>query len=334
MKDKVFIIVNTGTPEKPEKKYVRRFLSEFLNDYRVIDLPWLIRKILVNLIIIPFRTPKSTALYKKLWSEKGSPLLIYLNNVTSKLSEKLGDDYTVLGAMRYGNPSLEHLLKVIKKSTVKELTVFPLFPHYASSTTGSANDLIKKNIDVLSNTPSVKIIGQFYSHPAFIEVFANQIKKYNPHLYDHVLFSYHGLPLRHIQKSHPEVDYATCNCENELPAHGTFCYKATCFETTRLLTKRLNLAEGSYSVSFQSRLSKNWLTPFTDRRLEELIASGKLRVLIVAPSFVADCLETIVEIGDEYRNLFKQLGGEELTLVESLNDNDDWTKAIVAIANS
>jgi ferrochelatase len=332
MKDKVFIVVNTGTPERPEKKYVRRFLSEFLNDYRVIDLPWLLRKILVNLIIIPFRTPKSTALYKKLWSEEGSPLLIHLNNVSSKLSKRLGEDYTVLGAMRYGNPSLEKLLKKVKSGTVKELTVFPLYPHYASSTTGSVNDLIKKNIDILGATPAVKITGQFYSHPAFVEAFVRQVNKYDPHKYDHVLFSYHGLPLRHIQKSHPEVDLTTCNCENELPEHGAFCYKATCYETTRLLSKRLNLAEGSYSVSFQSRLSKNWLTPFTDKRLEELVASGKKRVLIVAPSFVADCLETIVEIGDEYKTLFKQLGGEELTLVESLNDNEDWIEAIVAIA--
>jgi ferrochelatase len=185
----------------------------------------------------------------------------------------------------------------------------------------------------LGAAPAVKITGQFYSHPAFIEAFASQIKKYDPHKYDHVLFSFHGLPLRHIQKSHPEVDYVTCNCENELPAHGAFCYKATCFETTRLLTKRLNLVAGSYSVSFQSRLSKNWLTPFTDKRLEELIAAGKKKVLIVAPSFVADCLETIVEIGEEYKTLFKQLGGEELTLVESLNDNDDWIDAIITIAN-
>lgn len=332
MKNKVILFINAGTPDKPDIKHVRRFLSEFLNDCRVIDLPWLLQKILVNLVIVPFRAPKSTRSYQKLWIGKGSPLLVNMENLGLKLEQKLKGEYSVYGAMRYGNPSLKDILKKIKSESVDEITVFPLYPQYASSTTGSVHEFIMKEIQTWNVIPAICFTGQFYSHPSFINAFANQVKRYNPEMYDHVLFSYHGLPLRHIQKAHPENDYTKCDCHNSLPDHGIYCYKATCYETTRLLAEKLNLIPESYSTSFQSRLSKNWLTPFTDRTLKELIQKGKKRVLVVAPSFVADCLETIIEIKDEYKNLFKQSGGKELVLVESLNDNDEWVDAIFKIA--
>lgn len=334
MKKKVILIVNTGTPGKPDIKYVRRFLSEFLNDCQVIDLPWLLRKLLVNLIVVPFRAPKSTKLYRRLWTGKGSPLLVYMESLVLKLQKKLKGEYSVYGAMRYGNPSLKDILKKIKSESVDEITVFPLYPQYASSTTGSVHEFIMKEIQTWNIIPVICFTGQFYSHPSFIDAFANQVKRYNPEMYDHVLFSYHGLPLRHIQKAHPANDYSVCDCHIRLPEHGIYCYKATCYETSRLLAEKLNLIPESYSTSFQSRLSKNWLTPFTDMTLKELIQKGKKRVLVVAPSFVADCLETIIEINDENQNLFKQWGGEELVLVESLNDNDDWVEAIIEIAKS
>ena len=332
MGKKVILIVNTGTPDQPDIKHVRKYLSEFLNDCRIIDLPWLSRKLLVNLVIVPFRAPKSTRLYRKLWTGTGSPLLDNLNKIVVKLEQKLKGEYSVYGVMRYGNPSLKEILKKLRSESVDEITVFPLYPQYASSTTGSVHDLIMKEIQTWNVIPGICFTGQFYSHPAFIDAFASQVRRYNPEMYDHVLFSYHGLPLRHIQKAHPLNDYKNCNCHNSFPDHGIYCYKATCYETTRLLAERFNLFPESYSTSFQSRLSKNWLSPFTDATLKELIQQGKKRVLVVAPSFVADCLETIIEINEKYRNLFKQSGGEELVLVESLNDKDEWVDAIITIA--
>jgi ferrochelatase len=331
MKNKVIILVNTGTPDKPEKKYVRKFLSEFLNDPRVIDLPWIIRKLLVDLVIVPFRTGKSTRLYRRLWTPDGSPLLSNMQKLAAKLRVLTGQEYTVTGAMRYGNPSLKDALKKLRYQQVDELVIFPLFPQYASSTTGSVHEYVMKEISRWNNIPETRMTGQFYSHQSFISAFAAQIRKYDTVKYDHVLFSYHSLPLKHIQAVHPALDQTGCICKNHLPGFGTSCYKAVCYETTRLLAGALELPEGKYSTSFQSRFARKWLGPFTDQVLEELAMSGKKKILFVAPSFVADCLETIVEI-DEYRDIFRNLGGgEELMLVDSLNDNDDWVKAVIEI---
>lgn len=330
MKEKVIILVNTGTPDKPEKKHVRKFLTEFLSDPRVIDMPWLFRQLLVNLIIVPFRTAKSTSLYRKLWNENGSPLLFNMKNLTGKMQSRLGNEYSVTGAMRYGNPSLRNSLKGLKDRQIDELTIFPMFPQYASSTTGSVHGLVMELTSKWNNIPAIRLTGQFYDHPSFISAFAGSIMKYDPGKFDHVLFSYHSLPLRHIRASHPGNDDSGCNCEDHLPEHGRHCYKAACYGTTRLLAEKLNLPPGSYSTAFQSRFAKNWLGPFTDKVLRELLKQGKKRILFAAPSFVADCLETIVEV-EGYRDSFKKNGGEELVLVESLNDNDEWVQAIAEI---
>jgi ferrochelatase len=332
MQNKILLLINTGTPAKPETKYVRRYLSEFLNDKRVIDLPWLLRKILVNVIIVPFRAPKSTRLYQKLWTAKGSPLLYNLNNLVLKIQNRVKNDYLVYGAMRYGEPSLYEILKKIKSQPPEQLIVFPLYPHYASSTTGSVNELILNEIKKWNVIPEIRFIGQFYSHPAFIDTIVNNIKRCDISGFDHVLFSYHSLPLRHIQKIHMETDCISCECHLKFPLYGTFCYKATCYETTRLISEKLNLSSENHSTSFQSRFSKNWLNPFTDESLKNLAQQGKKRILIVAPSFVADCLETLIEIKHEYLNLFKGQGGDEIVLVESLNDTDEWADALIKIA--
>lgn len=333
MKNKVLLLVNTGTPDKPEVKEVRRFLSEFLNDKRVIDLPWLFRKILVNLIIVPFRAPKSAKLYRRLWTGSGSPLLYNLNNLVTKVQSKLKDSYKVIGVMRYGNPSLSSILNEMKNNPPDQLIVFPLYPHYASSTTGSVKELTAgkvKNWDVI---PDLRFIDQFYSHPVYLNTMADHIGKYDPDKFDHILFSYHGLPLSHIQSVHPERDCRVCKCEEKFPDDGAFCYKATCYETTRLLSEKLNLPAERISTSFQSRLTKKWLSPFTDETLIYLARSGRKRVLVIAPSFVADCLETTIEISEEYQILFKNEGGTEIVLVESLNDNDVWADALISIAD-
>ena len=333
MKNKVLLLVNTGTPDKPEVKEVRRFLSEFLNDRRVIDLPWLFRKILVNLIIVPFRAPKSTLLYKRLWTGKGSSLLYNLNKIVTRVQSKLKDNYNVIGAMRYGRPSLSGILNEMKNNPPDQLIVFPLYPHYASSTSGSVIELTASIVRTWNVIPEIRFVGQFYSHPGYLNIMADHISKHSPGKFDHVLFSYHGLPLSHIQKIHPGSDCSKCTCDESFPVNGTFCYKAVCYETTRLLSSKLNLPSKKYSTSFQSRLTKKWLGPFTDETLIKLARSGKKRVLVIAPSFVADCLETTIEIKEEYLLLFKNEGGQELILVESLNDNDAWSDILIRLVD-
>jgi len=331
MKKKLILLVNVGTPDKPDVIHVGKYLLQFLNDRRVIDLPWLLQKILVNLIIVPFRVKKSTNLYKELWTDKGSPLSFYLINLVSKLQLKLKNEYIVMGAMRYGNPSLKHTLLKIKKEFFSEIIVIPLFPQYASSTTGSVQQFILNELSRWEIIPEIRFITQFYSHPSYIRVFANRIASYKPENFDMVIFSYHGLPVSQIQKVHQEVDYKLCDCENKIPEHGKYCYKANCFENSRLLSEKLKISPDKYITTFQSRFSKNWLTPFTDKELVRAAKEGKKRILVVAPSFVTDCLESIVEIDKTYRRLFEHLGGDELVMVESLNDSDEWVDSIIEI---
>ena len=331
MTKKALLLVNVGTPDKPTQKYVRKFLTSFLNDLRVIDLPWLLQKFLVNVIIIPLRNKNSTQLYKLLWTKEGSPLMVYLKNLEKKLQFKFGNDYHVFGVMRYENPSLLKTLKTIKEGFFTDLVVLPLFPQYASSTSGTVSEYVMKEIKKWNIIPNIRIINQFYEHPLFIEAFARRITSYKPETYDHILFSYHGLPNRHLDKSHPGVKCTSCNCDKGIPEHGKLCYRATCYETTRLIAQKLGLDKNKYTTTFQSRLSKNWMTPFTDETLVNLAKTGTKKVLVTTPAFVADCLETIVEINVENGDLFKKSGGEALTLVESLNDTDDWVNAVVEI---
>jgi ferrochelatase len=333
MPSTALLLINVGTPDQPEVKAVRQYLSEFLNDPRVIDIPWLLRKILVNMIIVPFRAPKSTKLYQRLWTNNGSPLLYYANNVKEKLQAEVKDSVDVFVAMRYGNPGIYSILEEIRNSGYEKLILLPLFPQYASSTTETAIQAVHKSLKKLSYDPDMVVIKQFYNHPAFLNAFADRINALNPKEFNHIIFSYHGLPVRHINKVHPNITENHCNCTSAMPDHGKFCYKATCYETTRLLAGLLDLPAGKFSTSFQSRLSKNWLTPFTDQTIRELAGKGKKRILVVAPAFVADCLETTIEIGEEYRELFKHCGGEELVLVESLNDSNKWISAIREIAS-
>ena len=294
-------------------------------------MPWLFRKILVNLIIVPLRVRKSTALYKLMWDEKGSPLLYHTISLGKKLQEKLDSTHQIFVAMRCGNPSLKTLLTQLQNEQFSEIIFVPLFPQYASSTTGSVLEFLYNEIGRWTIIPKLKFINQFYNNHAFISVFAGLIKNYNLSKYDHVVFSFHGLPLKHIDDSHPDISPATCSCEKAMPEHGAFCYKATCYQTARLLVKELNLPEDKYSISFQSRLSKDWLMPFTDHLIIEKAKARMKNILIVAPSFVSDCLETLVELEIEYGKLFKDNGGEQLTLIKGLNDSDEWVIALSKI---
>ncbi|MCK9411891.1 MAG: ferrochelatase [Prolixibacteraceae bacterium] len=318
------ILINVGTPDSPSVGDVRKYLSEFLNDPRVIDLPWAVRKILVNLIIVPFRAPKSAKLYKLLWTEKGSPLNVISNSVRDKLQGQLGGNYTFFVAMRYANPNIRDVMERIRTGGFSRLIVVPMFPHFASSSTGTANEAVMQQLKKWTVIPEVKFVGQFYDHPQFIDAYADRIRSYQPEKYDHVLFSYHGLPLSHINSVHPGIDCENCSCTLKFPEHGEFCYKATTYETTRLLAAKLGLTEGKFSQSFQSRLSDKWLKPYTDKVLVQKVAEGVKNILVVAPAFVSDCLETTVELGIDYRKRFKDAGGEQLDYVESLNDMPAW----------
>lgn len=325
MKNKTgVLLINLGTPDSPAVGDVRSYLSQFLNDPRVIDIPWLPRKLLVNFLIVPFRAPKSAKIYKKLWTANGSPLLYYSEKAKDLLQASLGTDYEVHLAMRYKNPSIPDVLEAMRKKNYEKIVVLPMFPQYASASTGSALDEVMRVMRTWWVVPEVKFISQYYDHPKFIEAFVARGRQYNLADYDHILFSYHGLPERQVDKVHNDGRCANHHCENEITEENNYCYKATCYATTRLLVEKLNIPQGKYTVCFQSRLDKKWLMPFSDKVVEECARKGMKKILVFSPAFTADCLETVIEIGDEYQEIFKEHGGEKVQLVESLNDHPAW----------
>lgn len=318
------LLIQLGTPDQPTKSDVRTYLKEFLNDPRVIDYPWLKRKALVNGIIIPFRVKNSTKIYKELWELSGgeSPLLKYTEQQKQLLQSRFkNEDITVHMAMRYRKPSMESVLEEMRRENYEKIILLPLFPHYASATGGTA---IEKAINIIKKwwvIPEVSTIVDFYDHKAYIDTIIEQTKEFDIKSYDRILFSYHGLPDQHVDKVY---DNGLCEdqpCETEINDENRFCYKAQCYATTRLIAKELGLKEDDYTVAFQSRLDKNWLTPFSDKVIEKWGKEGAKRVLAFSPAFVADCLETLVEIGVEYDEDFKKLGGEKVQLVPSTNDH-------------
>ena len=324
------ILINQGTPDSASISDVRKYLREFLMDKRVIDIPFISRLFLINFIIAPFRAPKSAAIYKKLWTAKGSPLKFHGIEAAGLLQQTLGEGYDVRLAMRYQSPSIESVLKDFEKKGFEKIIIIPLFPQYASATTASVNEKVMELIGSWQAIPELKFIGNFYNHPGFIKSFAETGKKYlSQQSYDHILFSYHGLPERQITKT----DYAAyCkfgSCCDSINDSNRFCYRAQCYETTRLLARELNINEENYTVSFQSRLGKNpWIKPYSDFKIVELAQKGYKNILVFSPSFIADCLETTIEIGDEYKELFEANDGENWQLVESLNTSPMWIETL------
>jgi ferrochelatase len=320
------LLVQLGTPDSPKTNDVRRYLSEFLNDPRVIDLPWLGRKILVNGIIVPFRAPKSAKIYKELFDlhDGVSPLITHTENVVEKLGKRFAnDEVTVHYAMRYQNPSMYDVLEKMREENYDKLVILPMFPQYASASTGSAIDLAMNIIRKWWVVPEVSVINQFWDNEGYIDSIVERAKEFNLDDYEHVLFSYHGLPDRHVDKVYEGSDLCSDQpCETEINEKNKFCYKATCYATTRLIAAKLNISEENYTVCFQSRLDKKWLTPFADKVVEELGGKGAKKILAFSPAFVADCLETVIEIGDEYQEIFEEKGGEKIQLVPSSNDHD------------
>lgn len=326
------LMVNVGTPDSTKTRDVRKYLREFLMDKRVIDIPFISRWLLINFIVAPFRAPKSAKEYRKLWTERGSPLLFHAEDLKDKLNLQLdGERFQVEIAMRYQSPSIEKGLEKLRKANVRKIIVLPLFPQYASASTGTVADKVMEITQKWQIIPSITFINNFVDHPLFLEAWAEiSNKMIGTGEYDTFLFSYHGLPERQILKGSCN-GYCQLNdkCCSVRTKKNQFCYRAQCFYTTRLISKRLGLPADRVKTSFQSRLLKDpWIKPYTDEVIKELAAQGRKKVLAFSPAFVADCLETTVEVGEQYNEEFKALGGERWDLVPSLNSSDKWVQCV------
>ena len=335
MKKTAVLLIQLGTPDSPKTSDVRRYLSEFLNDPRVIDLPWLARKLLVNGIIVPFRAPKSAKIYKELWDlGKGqSPLLGHTQKVQEKLKVRLkSSNVDVYMAMRYQNPSMADVMEEMRALHYDHVIVLPLFPQYASASSGSAIERAMKIMSTWWTTPEISIVNQFWDNSGYIDSIVERSKAFDLKDYDHILFSYHGLPEKHVDKVYEGDNLCSeAPCETEINDKNSMCYKATSYATTRLIADKLGLKEEDYTVCFQSRLDKKWLTPFSDKVVEEQGRRGAKKILAFSPAFVADCLETVIEIGHEYQDIFEDHGGEKIQLVPSSNDHERFIDGLEEI---
>ena len=326
------LLINLGSPAAPKTRAVRKYLRQFLSDPYVIDCsPWL-RWPLVHLIIAPFRAPRSAAAYRKIWTEEGSPLRFNSYALSAAVTEQLGDEYAVDLGMRYGKPSIPVALKRLVTQGITQLRILPLYPQYALSSTETGIQCVKKWVKKEAPGLPVSIVPPFYEDAGFIESFAvhgrDIVRRKRP---DHILFSFHGLPESHIKRLDPSgalcLKKNDC-CQREVP-ENQHCYRHHCFMTVRALAASLGLAPEQYSVSFQSRLGRTpWIKPYTDHVLPELAAKGVKRLAVFSPSFVADCLETLEEIGLRGRDLFLDAGGQSFDLVPCPNADPAWVEAV------
>ena len=327
------ILVNLGSPDSTEVKDVRRYLNEFLMDEKVIDLPWLLRALLVQGIIVPLRAPKSAEAYKTIWWKEGSPLVVLTKRLQQAVQKYFEEPVEI--SMRYGNPTpkaaFDNLIK--RQPDLEEVIVFPLYPHYAMSSYETGVEYMYNEHKKHNYSFKLKHVKPYYNHPAYIHALAESIKPYIDKPYDKILFSYHGIPGRHLKKT----DATGCHCltvndccNTPSPAHET-CYRHQVFETTKLVTEKLNISKDRYEISFQSRLGKGWLQPFTDKRLEAMPAEGIKKLLVVCPAFVSDCLETLEEIEERGKESFMEAGGEIYEMIPCMNIQEAWVNAVAGL---
>lgn len=328
------LLVNLGSPEKPETKAIRKFLREFLSDHRVLDIPFWARWLILRLFILPFRPGKIKERYQKIWDGARFPLLKHGYELAGKVSRMLGEDYQVELAMRYGSLSIESGLDRLRQSGINEIIVLPLFPQYSSATTGSILEKVFEIIKQWDVIPAISTITSFYNHPGFIKACVDNGKKYLEMEPDHILFSFHGVPERHLLKSDLSGEHCLKveDCCGRITSGNKTCYRAQCFNTAKLVAQGLDIQEKDYTVCFQSRLGKTpWLQPYTNSTVKEL-AQGDVKFLLVfCLSFVADCLETTEEILERETDNFLRNGGDRLDLVPSLNGNDEWARVITSM---
>jgi len=330
------LLINLGTPVSPATRDVRTYLREFLSDPRVIDVPAHKRWLVLNLFILPFRPRQSGEAYSKIWTPSGSPLLIHGLALRDKVRERLGPAIAVELGMRYGRPSIRAALGELVRAGVERVVVFPLYPQYSSAATGSSLECVFAEAGRLQNTPYLQIVPPFYDHPAFLSACARVARPFvDPARHEIVFFSFHGLPERQVRKSDPTGTHCLASedcCERESTARR-FCYRAQCRATARLLADALGVPEARRMIVFQSRLGRDpWIGPQTDLVLAEKARQGIRRAAILSPAFVADCLETLEELGLRGRKTWLDHGGETLDVVPCLNADDAWADAAVRIA--
>jgi len=331
------LLVNLGTPDEPTTPAVRRYLREFLSDPRVLDMNGFGRWLLLNLVILPRRPAQSAHAYTQIWDpQRGSPLLFHSRDLAREVQARLGADWKVELAMRYGSPSIAAGLAALRGAHVDRVIVLPLYPQYASSSTGSTIEEVFRVAGADWNVQPIEVVPAFFDDAGFLDAFAAVARPAIDALgADHVLFSFHGLPERQIQKSDESGAHclASAGCCDAPGPRLQWCYRAQSFATARSLAARLALADDGYTVSFQSRLGKvPWIKPYTDVVLDELAKRGVKRLAVMCPAFVADCLETLEEIGLRARAQWKAAGGDELALVPSLNASAPWADAVTALA--
>ena len=327
--NKGVLLVNLGSPDSPSVADVRRYLREFLMDGRVLDVNWLLRLCIVNFAILPSRPKQSAEAYHKIWTPAGSPLVVTSRNVQVKLQRRV--PVPVELAMRYQNPSIPQAVRSLEQKGVDEVLLIPLFPHYAMSSFETAVERVKDVAARLAPRLRLRVQPPCFDHPDYIAALVTSAQEFLHRDYDHLLFSFHGLPERHMRKADPTGRHClaveNC-CETPSPAHAT-CYRAQCFKTMAAFVQQAGVPKDKYSVAFQSRLGRDpWLKPYTDVELPRLAERGVKKLLVICPAFVADCLETLEEIGLRGRDSFLAAGGTDFALIPCLNEHPLWLTAL------
>ena len=319
-----YLLMNTGSPDSPNVSDVKKYLGQFLMDPYVIDLPWPARALLVHGIILNTRPKKSAEAYQSIWSENGSPLIHYCQELTKELKLRFNEPVEL--AMAYGNPSLSTALEKLLKQDVQEICLLPLFPQYAMATVGSCIGWLKKIVKQKKSDVIIRMAPPYYNHPTYFEPIADKIRNTD----EYILFSYHGIPERHLRKTDPTGKHCMkcencCNTPNS-EAHS-LCYRQQCFATTDAIVKYLNLPDDRWRLTFQSRLGANkfneWLKPYTDKTLRSLPSEGIKKLAVLCPAFFCDCLETLEEIEEEGKEIFINAGGESYRMIPCLNNSSE-----------
>ena len=331
------LLINLGTPDSPEPRDVRRYLREFLSDPRVFDMSPLARWLLLYLVILPFRPKRSAEAYRKIWTSRGSPLLVHGRELAEKVAAALGGDVPVELAMRYQNPSIASAMARFREKGIDRIVVLPLFPQKSSSAWGSAVEKVFAEASRLWDVPAIQVVPPFYDQPAFIDAQAEIARPVIAALRpEKLLMSFHGLPERHVIKSDASGGrhcLRSDGCCDRIVWENRNCYRAQCFATARALAGRLGPAAPAWEVAFQSRLGRDpWIRPYTDLQIEELARQGLRRLAVVCPAFVADCLETLEEIGIRGREAFLRAGGEVFALIPSVNSEALWVSGVAGLA--
>ncbi len=330
------VLLNVGTPDAPTTGAVRRFLREFLSDARVLDIPALGRWLLLHLVILPLRPRRSAAQYRKVWTDEGSPLLVHARALARGLQARL-PDVTVITAMRYGNPSMRAMADDIVRAGADHVVLVPMFPQHASASTGTALQRAFAELGKMARVPNVSVVPEMFDDDSFIDAVCARFDDVTRGIsYDHVLFSYHGLPVRQVQRvaapGHTCAGTADASCCDALSSNNASCYRAQAMATTRLVAAQLGLGAAAHSTAFQSRLGRaQWLLPNTEDAIEQLVKGGVKDLVVLCPSFVADCLETVEEIGVRAREQFTRLGGRTLTLVPCINAHPLWVEGLARL---